>query len=987
MPPTGTSIKLKNKFEQIFSKKPFFLNAQNGHLINSANPIFFLIALLIFISGHSSAQIMGEAVHITTQNGLPNDICYDVNQDTRGYIWIGTEYGAARFNGRKFRSFSTHDGLSSNYIIGLTPYKDGVAMASWGGGFEAIANDEVKPKNEHSSEVSKTYYITYGEHSYFLGGGSNFYQVSNKGEQFETKPFYIGYNSGSYSILPSHPKPDQIVKAKIISANQEVFVVYDPVEYPISHDDVYGIFKLVPQNENLKLEAAFDFLKLEPYSYVGWTGQYYLIGGKNKILLCSREKLLETITLPNTTGVIYKVLPYKGGYVAMTRDFKGNKHGYYYKNKLLHDLHDTYDIRYSLSDIFIDEESNLWISTYGGGIYMYPANQEDRIRIGQEILDDPNILDMAVSNDGTVYLLSRNFLYTLDDSLSLIGKTKLSNLCKEINIKNDSPELICVDARTNTPNKSEVNQVLGFQNTYLPGLGNVNADNGIVSINGEPVFKDKGNTLQIQSMAYDAKLHRLYFANFLYLFSFDLKNKKVIDSLVLNRQLCADRIHKIVAENGVVWIATNQCLHLWQQGSITTIQTEEGPIEGPINDLIVDGNDLYVASLNGVHILRKGNWFLLNKKTGLISDFVKALLLDEKKRLWVAGVNGITVVDLQKAFESGAPKLCIDQQACSFEVDIIGFVRPESVQLQYSLDGFKYKDMQPGFVQFCGQKHGTHKIRFRARKWDGFWTYSNNLTFEIHIPWYKRDWGLLVLVTIVFLLIFTIIFYSLVKSRKRNQHLQSLISERARLENELNDARSNIAKDFHDDMGNKMARISILANILTQADPGDTNIRPRLEQIRNDAGDLYKSTRDFIWALKPEHNKLSALITYLTDFGQEYFDSLGIDFETSSNVDREVDMPYMANRNIVMIGKEAMTNTAKHGGATLMRLSFMLRPDQLTIEWADNGLANTSDMENSKRGIANMKERASKLGGQLYIVVDGGTMVKLVMPLHTTHKG
>ena len=123
--------KIENKFEQIFSKKPFFLNAQNGHLINSANPIFFLIALLIFISGHSSAQIMGEAVHITTQNGLPNDICYDVNQDTRGYIWIGTEYGAARFNGRKFRSFSTHDGLSSNYIIGLTPYKDGVAMASW----------------------------------------------------------------------------------------------------------------------------------------------------------------------------------------------------------------------------------------------------------------------------------------------------------------------------------------------------------------------------------------------------------------------------------------------------------------------------------------------------------------------------------------------------------------------------------------------------------------------------------------------------------------------------------------------------------------------------------------------------------------------------------------------------------------------------------------------------------------------------------------
>lgn len=987
MPPTGTSIKLKNKFERIFSEETFFMKTQKCLPLHSAYPLFLLFTLLIFVNGYASAQVLGEAVHITTQNGLPHDICYDINQDTRGYIWIGTEYGAARFNGRKFKSFSTHDGLSSNYIIGLTPFKDGVAMASWGGGFEAIANDKVKPKIGHTQEVSKTYYITYGEKSFFLGGGSNFYQVNSKDEQFETKAFYVGYDAGNYTILPSHPKPDQVVKARILAAKQEVFVVYDPVEYPISHEDVNGIFRLVPQKEKLELERAFDFLEVEPYGYIGWTGQHYLIGGKNKILLCSRQKLLETITLPHTIGVLYKVLPYKGGYVAMTRDFKGNKHGYYYKDKQLHDLHDAYDIRYSLSDLFIDQESNLWISTYGGGLYMYPAQQEDRIRIGQEILDDPNILDMAVRNDGTVYLLSRNYLYTLDSSLSLNGKTKMSNLCKEINIKNGNPELICVDARTNTPNKNEINQVLGFQNTFLPGLGNVNADNGIVSVNGEAIFKDKGNTLQIQSMSYDAKLHRLYFANFLYLFAFDLRSKKVIDSLVMNSQLCGDRIYKIVAENGRVWVATNQCLHLWQRGRITTLQTEEGPIEGPINDLIVEGNDLYVASLNGVHILRKGSWFLLNKKTGLISDFVKALLLDEKKRLWVAGVNGITVVDLQKAFESSTPKLNINQQGCSFEVDIIGFVRPESVHLQYSLDGLKYKEIQPGFVQFCGHKHGLHKLRFRARKWDGTWTYSSDLTFKIHIPWYKRDWGLLVLVTIVFLLIFAIIFYSLVQSRKRNQHLQSLILERARLENELNDARSNIAKDFHDDMGNKMARISILADILTQADPGDINIRPRLEQIRNDAGDLYKSTRDFIWALKPEHNKLSALITYLTDFGQEYFDSLGIDFETSSNVEHEVDMPYMANRNIIMIGKEAMTNTAKHGRATLMKLSFLLQPDQLIIEWADNGFANSADMENSKRGIANMKDRAAKLKGQLYIIVEGGTIVRLVMPLHTTLKG
>ena len=101
----------------------------------------------------------------------------------------------------------------------------------------------------------------------------------------------------------------------------------------------------------------------------------------------------------------------------------------------------------------------------------------------------------------------------------------------------------------------------------------------------------------------------------------------------------------------------------------------------------------------------------------------------------------------------------------------------------------------------AGQKSIKHKIRFRARKWDGFWTYSNNLTFEIHIPWYKRDWGLLVLVTIVFLLIFTIIFIAWWNLEKKKSAFTIIDFRASKTENELNDARSNIAKDFHDDMG------------------------------------------------------------------------------------------------------------------------------------------------------------------------------------------
>ena len=60
-----------------------------------------------------------EYVHtnFTTKDGLPSNEVYAVFQDSKGYIWIGTDKGVAKYDGYTFETFTTQDGLTDNTIF------------------------------------------------------------------------------------------------------------------------------------------------------------------------------------------------------------------------------------------------------------------------------------------------------------------------------------------------------------------------------------------------------------------------------------------------------------------------------------------------------------------------------------------------------------------------------------------------------------------------------------------------------------------------------------------------------------------------------------------------------------------------------------------------------------------------------------------------------------------------------------------------------
>lgn len=61
---------------------------------------------------------------ISTESGLPSSEAHYITSDGKGYLWIATDRGLSRFDGKKFTNYNTNHGLTSMYVnrIFIDPY-------------------------------------------------------------------------------------------------------------------------------------------------------------------------------------------------------------------------------------------------------------------------------------------------------------------------------------------------------------------------------------------------------------------------------------------------------------------------------------------------------------------------------------------------------------------------------------------------------------------------------------------------------------------------------------------------------------------------------------------------------------------------------------------------------------------------------------------------------------------------------------------------
>ncbi len=101
-------------------------------------------------------------------------------------------------------------------------------------------------------------------------------------------------------------------------------------------------------------------------------------------------------------------------------------------------------------------------------------------------------------------------------------------------------------------------------------------------------------------------------------------------------------------------------------------------------------------------------------------------------------------------------------------------------------------------------------------------------------------------------------------------------------------------------------------------------------------------------------------------------------------MDSDITIPPDASLIIFRIMQEALTNIARHSGATTVKIMLSRKGDNINFSISDNGIGITEDKINSKKsfGIISMKERSASLGGTFKISRedDHFTVINLIFP-------
>lgn len=194
---------------------------------------------------------------------------------------------------------------------------------------------------------------------------------------------------------------------------------------------------------------------------------------------------------------------------------------------------------------------------------------------------------------------------------------------------------------------------------------------------------------------------------------------------------------------------------------------------------------------------------------------------------------------------------------------------------------------------------------------------------------------------------------------------------------------NEIARDFHDELGNKLISLSRMTEFLRITK--DESKRDEISfKIESTAKDIYNNFRDFIWTLDAKSAYANEVFMYLRDFAEDHLKFSEINLYVSSVPDQlpVILLPSRYGREIVPIFKEAIANVNKHANAKNLYLDFVISKKSLIIKLRDDGVGINKSKKMDGNGFKNMLHRAKAINGSLQVNQSmPGTEVLFTAPL------
>jgi signal transduction histidine kinase len=201
------------------------------------------------------------------------------------------------------------------------------------------------------------------------------------------------------------------------------------------------------------------------------------------------------------------------------------------------------------------------------------------------------------------------------------------------------------------------------------------------------------------------------------------------------------------------------------------------------------------------------------------------------------------------------------------------------------------------------------------------------------------------------------------------------------------DERERISKDLHDGIIQNMYAVGLsLEDVPELMDDDRAEAAARVERAIDAIHLSIQDIRNFIFGLRPELLEGTSLVGGLAAIAEEYRHNMIIDLELRL-VEGVADPPADVTGHLLAIVSESLSNVARHSQASRASLELAAPGDgamlELTIE--DNGIGfdPTHVVKLGHQGLANTRERAATIGGEVTIDSRRGAGTRVVVRLPT----
>jgi signal transduction histidine kinase len=210
---------------------------------------------------------------------------------------------------------------------------------------------------------------------------------------------------------------------------------------------------------------------------------------------------------------------------------------------------------------------------------------------------------------------------------------------------------------------------------------------------------------------------------------------------------------------------------------------------------------------------------------------------------------------------------------------------------------------------------------------------------------------------------------------------------------ELEQVRTRIAADLHDDIGSNLSQIAIWSEVVRRQQPGcdeaqaaskmrDDSPEP-LDRISTTARETAAAMSDIVWAINPRRDHLSDLISRMRRLAGEAFDARDIIWQFQSPR-TDLSLSAETRREVFLIFKESVNNIVRHARCSQVDIILSIAGHWLRLQVRDDGYGFDPTREVEGNGLESLRERARRLGGELGIesMAGSGTTIALEMPLN-----